>query len=462
MSDFLSRAQAALATWLPRSGRIVAGVSGGPDSLALLHLLAAFLPDAGRRLVAVHVHHGLRGRSADADAAWVVEQCRRLGVLCVVYRRDVAAEARRRGWSLEAAGRFARQAAFLDAARLFRARGVVLAHQRDDRAETLLLNLLRGAGGQGLSALRPARRFPLPGAPAGLSLVRPLLEFSKTELQAYLRGLGVAWRQDRTNLDPRFLRNRLRLRLLPYLEREIQAGVSGRLARSAASLARDDELLARLAGRARARRFRAWPAGGFRLSVAGWARLPEALRWRLLAAAWDRAGLPAKSYAWLDGLQRLALGSEPGTTMALPGGWRVCRQATWLEWKAPGAGQRTRENRPQRFRVLLTIVRRPRSPRVAPGSDYILADADRLPTALTVRCRRPGDRLAPLGMHGRTKTLKRIFSEMEVPTAQRPGWPVLAGDGRILWVFRGPMAEELKLTPASRRVAKIRLIPEKG
>ncbi len=461
MAHLLHPLERAVRKALPAAGRVVIGVSGGADSLALLHAAARSLPDATRRLVAVHVHHGLRGAAADKDAAWVVRQCGALGVPCAVYRRRVRLEARRRGWSLEAAGRWARQACFLDGARNFRARAVCLAHHRDDQAETVLLNLLRGAGARGLAGLRPARPFPHPTAPPGLGLLRPFLRFPRTELEAYLRGLGVRWRRDESNRDPAFLRNRIRSRVLPYLERTVRADARARLARSAEVLERDDAWLEDLAERRLARLSRPRPGRVLRWPVAVLRAWPEPLRLRVWSRVWDRLGLPGKGSEPLGRLDELAL--APAGRMTMPGGWTAERSGGDLLWRPGARPPRAGSPNPRpRFGVEVRWVASLRSPRVPRGADHFFADAGKLTAPLSVRFRRSGDTVRVLGSGGRRKDLKKVFADLGIPPARRSTWPLLCMGQEIIWVYRGPVSETVRLDPSSRRALRVRLVPTRA
>jgi tRNA(Ile)-lysidine synthase len=446
-SKFLQQAGALL----PRRGTLVVGVSGGADSVALLELLARTLPDAGRRLAAVHVHHGLRGRDADRDQAAVIARCRTLGLPCAIYRRQVQQEARRYGRAVEAAGRAARQECFLDAAALFHARAVVLAHHQDDQAETLFLNLLRGAGGRGLAGLRPVRAFPHPQAPSGLRVIRPLLSFSRSELQAYLRRRGLSWRLDRSNLDPAYARNRLRLRVLPGLERNL--GFRPQLARSAEILARDDAYLDQSAERALVRLARPKVGQALQVSRAGLRRLPEALRWRVLSLIWDRLGIPEKT---TEHLREIAVAvSGPAPAGNLPGRWTLQVRGDDMAWLPP-AGNEKLLHPFSGFGVECVIVSVPRNPKVVPrAADYALVDAGKIMQPLAAGSRIPGESMQPLGLGGRRKDLKKIFSEMRLPVGLRDYWPIIRMGGQVVWIFRGPVAEPFKVEPETKKALKI-------
>ncbi|MGH7397553.1 MAG: tRNA lysidine(34) synthetase TilS, partial [Candidatus Rokuibacteriota bacterium] len=219
-------------------------VSGGPDSVALLDVLCALREPLGLTLTAVHVHHGLRPE-ADAEADAVRRLCASLGAVCHVERVIVR---RQPPWDgLEAESRRARHAALERVARAVGAARIATGHTADDQAETVLMRLLQGAGPRGLGGIAPAR---------GL-LIRPLIETRRSAIEEHLRGRGLSWVEDPSNRDPRFLRNRIRHDLLPFMAELTGASVVEPLGRSAAAAravvadledrARDD--LARLATR---------------------------------------------------------------------------------------------------------------------------------------------------------------------------------------------------------------------
>jgi tRNA(Ile)-lysidine synthase len=197
---------------LPRGAGVVAGVSGGPDSVCLAHYLAQRARPLGLRLTLVHVHHGLRGKAADADARSVERLGAALGVETRVRRVDARAAAAARRAGVEEAARHVRYAALLAEARALRCGVVAVGHHLDDQAETVLLNLLRGTRLAGLGAMAPRR--PLG---EGVTLVRPLLPLTRAEVAQYLARHALRHRLDRSNLSLDKTRNWLRRRLLPLL-----------------------------------------------------------------------------------------------------------------------------------------------------------------------------------------------------------------------------------------------------
>lgn len=258
---------------------VVVAVSGGPDSMALLDALVRLAPTWRLRLHAVHVDHGLRPDSGE-DAAWVADRVRAMGLLPDVVRVDAAAHARAHRLSLEAAARQLRYRELERARRRVGAARIAVGHHRDDVAETVLLRLCTGAGSDGLAGIPPVR-----GA-----IVRPLIERSRAEILAYLAARGLPWREDPSNRDLRFPRNRIRHELLPWLERHVNPRVRAALARTAALLRDEVEWLEAEARRSLEELARP-PADGswLELDAAGLMALPAALQRRVLRLACWRA-----------------------------------------------------------------------------------------------------------------------------------------------------------------------------
>jgi tRNA(Ile)-lysidine synthase len=404
---------------------IVVGLSGGADSVGLLDALATVGPRRGFRVIAAHLDHGLRPDAA-ADALFCADLCAQLGVPFRSGRADVAARARRERGGIEQAARLERYA-FLRAVKEEEgAVAVAVAHTRDDQAETLLLRLLRGAGRSGLSAMR---------ARVG-DILRPLLDVSREEVRSYLQGRGLAWREDPSNADPSFLRNRVRRELMPYLESRFNPRIGETLARSAALLADEAELLGSPAGGlydGAARR----EGGGVSLSRGGLAASPRALRRLAVRRALEETGgLRGVSAALVERLLALAGSAAPsGRRLALPGG-RVALFRFGDVWVGPRSEPLSAFAYPLGVpgRVELpgglAVVAGPaEGPPASEGETALVAAPEGKP--LLVRTRRPGDRV---WRHGREMSLKRFLMEQRVPADRRGALPLVAAGSEVLWV----------------------------
>jgi len=309
---------------MPIGSRVVAGVSGGPDSIAMLMVLHSLAPDFKWRIHVAHLDHGLR-RGSRLDSAFVRRIASSLGLPFHAARIRVDLLAAKRKCSLEEAGRLARYHFFWGVARSTGARVVAVGHTLDDQVETVLMRLLRGSSGSGLSGIAPRRELKDPlGRTRERSLawvVRPLLSRSRREIEGYLSARRVKSRNDRSNFRLVFMRNRIRHELLPMLERRYNPGVRRVLARAAQVLEEEDSYLESLA-----ERFYRRSAGKGRAAVSlplrALSARPLPLRRRILRIAAVRAGaFPNRlMQVHLDSLVRLAAG--PGMDKAqshLPG-----------------------------------------------------------------------------------------------------------------------------------------------
>jgi tRNA(Ile)-lysidine synthase len=436
----LTPLQTAAAGALERSGTVTAGqtlvvaLSGGADSVALLEVLSGLAPARGLCLVAAHLDHQLREGSAD-DAAFCRRLCRRLGVPFRLGRADVRARARRDGGGLEEAARLERYAFLRRVKEAEGAAAIAVAHTRDDQAETFLLRLLRGSGRAGLACMRER---------AG-DLVRPLLSVSRVEVVAHLRSRGLEWREDPTNADTALLRNRVRSELLPYLAERFNPAVREALARSAAVLADEADVLDALAADLQVRATRR-AARGVALSRAVLRDAPPALaRLALRRALSEGGGLRGVTAAHVERLMALVVAPAPsGRRLPLPGG----REAVFHFDEIRLGARASRETAPPAaFAVELPVPGRVALPggrtveaRAARGPAGARGDEAVVPAPagpLVVRTRRPGDRV---WLGSREVSLKRYLMDRRVPAAERSSLPLVAAGPHVVWVAGQPPA----------------------
>jgi len=428
---------------------VLVALSGGADSSALLLLLSRLAPDLGLTLRALHVDHGLRPDSArDADAARALG--RRLGVPVDVVRVAVTGTG-----SIEEAARRARYAALEAHADAIGAARIAVGHTADDQAETVLMRLLEGAGVRGLAGIPPVRG----------RIVRPLLALRRRELVAELQAAGLEWIEDPTNRDPKFLRNRIRHEILPYLAAAHDVDVVTALNRVGAQARETTDALARLAARELSR-LATMRAGEVVLPRAGLAALPapaavEVLR---LAAAWAGAG-PLRRWAY-RGLARALAEPPPRRAFSLgavivevSGGLvRLARERSAARLAARSVLLPGRTEVPEADVVIEARLVEPPAG-AAPWSPSRAAfDADGLTFPLTVRGRRPGDRFRPWGGPGERR-LKAFLIDAGVPRWERDRVPVIESGGTIVWlagVRRGALAP---LTHSTRRVLELTVEP---
>ncbi len=474
MNAFVGEVAAALEAALGAAGLagsvgpLVVGVSGGPDSLALLDSLAQLLP--AERLVVAHLDHGLRP-SAAAEAALVAEAAARRGLRHVGGRADVPMLARAAGQSLETAARAARYDFLAAVARAERAAAVVVGHNADDQTETILMHLLRGAGAAGLRGMAVAA--PLPGH-ADLWLLRPLLGIDRAAIEAYVHEVGLEPAADASNRDPAFTRNRLRHELLPVLAAQAPH-IAQRLRETGDILAAEDDLLAALEADAWQAIARPAP-GGIALGRAAWREQPLALRRRLLrrAAAAVAAAPVELSFRSIEAARRLAEGPASGGRVALPGGVVMAVGYETLDF---GRGPATTSDAWPQLTVDAAVPlpvpgvaalaggwRLLADPLPAPDLDAIRANADpwtatialERPQPLFVRPRLPGEHIRPLGLGGTAK-LKKVMIDRKIPAAARARWPVVATAEQPVWLAGHILDDRARVRPDSTTVVRLRL-----
>ena len=312
--DFTDKLAAALRRF-PVGARYLVGVSGGRDSVALLHGLTA----AGyRRLVVCHLDHGLRGGAARADARFVERLAKTLGLPVEIGRVDVRTLAKVEKRSLETAAREARYQFFAGTAGRHRCRTLFLAHQADDQVETFLFNLLRGAGPAGLAAM--AMESERTVGRRKLRVVRPMLSVWRTEVDDYLRSQGLKWREDATNADPAHAtRNRLRAEVLPLLEKTMGREVKSALWRTADILGAEEAWIAGLLA--------AEGKPPLELSLGTLMGQPVAKQRRMIRAWLLRSEVPRVGYGEVELVRTLLDKTILPAKVNLPGGWHARRRA---------------------------------------------------------------------------------------------------------------------------------------
>ncbi len=448
--------------WRP-GDRVLAGVSGGPDSTCLLLTLAALRRSLRFELHAAYFDHQLRGkRAAERERRFVGALARALAVPLTSGAGDVRAYAREHRRSIEEAARELRYRFLARAARDAGCAIVAVGHTRDDQAETVLLHVLRGSGLRGLAAMAPASAWPLASRGETPRLVRPLLALSREETEACCREAGLEPVLDPSNRSPAYLRNRIRRELLPELRR-YNPRIEEALVRLADAASADVELLESLAAEAVV-----VSKNSARIDRNRLAALPDALRRHAvrLAAARLRGGTRSLSDRHVQAVLRASEGAT-GARLDLARGLRVevRRNATVFSAGPPAVPERLPEREVAlpvpgvvSFGPWLVEVdvmgRRPARVAHSDGSVAYL-DADACGAKLSVRRRRPGDRFQPLGL-SRPKKLQDFFVDEHVPRAERDAVPLVCAGRGIAWVAGQRPAEWAKVTPETRRVLRLR------
>ena len=436
---------------------IVVGVSGGQDSVALLHALVS-MEELNLNVAAAHLHHGMRGEEADADQQYVRELCIRLGAEFYAERRDIYAEAECGGLNVEEAGRRARYELLERVATEGSLDRIGTAHTGTDRAETLLLNILRGAGLEGLRSIPPRRG----------KIVRPLILATRQETGDYCDRHGLEVRVDRTNLETNHARrNLLRLSILPRIAEEF-TGAERALLRVCEAIEEELDwtgpLVEEILGEA------TLEPGDERivLSLARLAELPPGELHRVLRMAIEQArgDLRDVSRERIERLGRIVTEGETGKQVLLPGGWRAQRGYNELAIERAGAEETLEEEssllpvpgtaRLQGCGVEVEAELVPTPGQFIPDNRLVaLMNEAAAEGGLVVRSSRPGDRFQPLGMAG-TKKLQDFFVDEKAPPRERRRTPLVVDPaGRILWVVGYRLSDPARVSGDDKRVVKL-------
>ncbi|HAZ32167.1 MAG TPA: tRNA lysidine(34) synthetase TilS [Dehalococcoidia bacterium] len=475
-------------------GPLVVGVSGGADSVCLLHVLCRLRDKLGLDLHVAHLNHQLRGAEADADAEHVSNLARQLGIAATIETRDVKAYQSATRSSLEEAAREVRYAFFADVAQATGAGAVAVGHTADDQAETLLMHLIRGTGLLGLRGMQPLSRWRLPltsfrGWLDGtqLTVIRPLLEISREETEAYCAACELSPRLDSSNISSKYLRNRIRAELMSVLL-EYNPGIRDSLRRAARTVAADiahlDEEVARLWDSVAVERPDAVALDNQAFSV-----LSPALQRHLLRSVLGQLLGDLRDIELVQIEALLKVMERPaGKRLSLPGGLAfhggytesLITRAEHAPCPLPPlAGEHKLvipgETMLSGWRVKTKVIEDKPWPvgdagynhasriedfwgdPVIGGKDFCRTsykaclDFDLTGTQFVVRSRRDGDRFQPLGM-GASKKLQDFMVDAKIPRAWRDRVPLVCAGEQIIWVVGWRIDHRVRVTDSTRRV----------
>ncbi len=452
---------------------VVVGVSGGADSMALLHLLAGFNRELGwrLRLHVGHLNHALRGTDSEADAAFVQAAADNLSLPCTIERREIAALLRDTDGGMEEISRRERYAFYERVCLQTGSRVVALAHHADDNAETILHRVLRGTGMRGLIGIPRSRAL---SPHSELRVVRPLLHLTRQQLRVYLLDEGIAFREDRTNVTNEPMRNRIRNTILPLLETEVNPQVREALLRLGAQAGWLEEFLHDTVERTLETLIVSRTDQELVLNAQALARKSRIIQTELIRRAYVSFGLGEQELGFSHLTAALELVADPasGKQIVLPGGMSIEKRYGQLVFSLPS--EQPREEIAEEVAVHLpgrTVlpVRRleidceelevvsgdiPRLRKAATRMEEFV-DRQAVHSPLIVRPRRPGDRFYPLGAPG-SKKLGDFLADVRVEPKERQRVALLCDQLGPIWVIGYRIDDRVKLTALTRRVLHLR------
>lgn len=428
-----------------RAANILVAVSGGVDSMVLLSLLKTFSVERRWKLTVAHFNHCLRGRASDTDEAFVRKTAEEIKLPFVSRRANVKRFAGESKLSIEMAARKLRHEFFAEIARARKIKTVALAHHADDQVELFFLRLLRGTGGSGLAGMK--WRSPSP-VDRSILLIRPLLDFSKAELEKYAQENRIRHREDATNLAPDFLRNRIRHELLPLLRKNYQPALNKTVLRLMEIVGEESDFAGEVA--------QSW----FSREERKFDLIPPAIQRQVLKLQLIELGVAA-DFDLIESLRRsanqavtifanlsMSRDEKGGVSLREHPVPKFNAHELVIELNKPGVavfeGIKLRWQFKGRPKAQARFVRATKKSRME------FFDADRMGREIVLRHWRAGDRFRPIGLKGPVK-LQDFFTNQKIPRAQRHQLMVAETGGEIFWVEGLRISENFKLTPQTKR-----------
>jgi len=449
---------------IARGDVILAACSGGPDSIALVHLLAGLRPMFSFTLAVAHVNHLLRGPDSFSDAEFVAVFCRRMGLDCYQTEIDVRSFAEQNGHSLEEAARILRYqylqniAANLDGAK------IATGHHRDDQAETVLLNLLRGAGSMGLSGIST-------GTEDGI--IRPFLAVNRQEIEDYCQAYQLQSRLDSTNLSADYLRNRIRLDLLPSLAADYNPAICDVLCRTACIMTEQNDFIQRSAEKLISEgTLHQGSDTVIRVDMIRNAHIALQREIFRMVIKKKQGHLRGISFYHVEKLIEMANGSQVGKIFCLPGGIIARREYQTIDmgWdhvgpEAVNVNFSVELAIPGKTEIrelgIVVLAEKVDAWRQEKKENVAVFDQAELTLPLHIRTRLPGDRFRPLGAPG-NKKLKNFFIDHKVPAVIRSLIPLICDQTGILWVGGYRQAERGKVVSSTKQFLQLTIIKTGG
>lgn len=431
--------------------KVVAAVSGGADSVCLLHLLSVLSEELKITIHVIHVHHGIRGEEADRDAAFVEELSAGLGVPCFVVRKQVLAYAGERGLSVEEAGRILRYQVLEEEADRLGGAKIAVGHHRADQTETILHNLFRGSSLKGLGGMAPVREH----------IVRPLLTCSREEILTYLGERNLSYCEDSTNALQEYTRNKLRGTIIPMIVSQVNAGAAEHILHTGELAAQADSYLSDVAGKLldeHVRWEREGDDGRQRIGIEAAVlseQVPIIRTYMILEMlhrfCGSRKDITARHVSLIDGIVEKAVGSR----VDLPYGMtaRKTYQELWIENQNSDL---LVENLEKDLHKPELIVFSYEKHEEIPRNEYTKwFDYDKIVGALSVRFRKTGDYITL--KDGSRKTVKSFMIDEKIPREQRDKIPLLVEENHVLWIVGYRISEYYKITDQTKQVLQAKI-----
>ncbi|WP_372995134.1 tRNA lysidine(34) synthetase TilS [Lutispora sp.] len=437
---------------------IVVGLSGGPDSMCLLHVLMGLKEAWGLKIYAAHLNHQFRGRDADEDALYVKKKCEEWGIEVFIQVFNVPAYAKEKGLSSEEAGREIRYKLFYEVAHKVGANKIAIAHNMNDNAETVLMNLFRGSGIEGLKGIEATRG----------EIIRPLINVRRDEIEAYCHEKKLNPRIDKTNLEPIYGRNKVRLELIPYIEKHFNGNIMSTLQRLSDIVTIENDFLNKEAKKLLLK-IAIIGENSIEYNINKMNDIHPALLRRVIRMGIEQliGTLKGIEYRNIEGVLDL-LGKSTGAAIILPHNIKayisydklILRINTQSEpYKYYLELENDRDNIAEffDFTVRLTTVDASQIGDIKKDKYKVYIDKGKVKQKLVLRNRFDGDVFSPIGLKG-SKKLKEYFIDEKIPKEERDNIFLIADGKEIVWVLGRRLSEKYKITSDTKEAIIINII----
>lgn len=444
---------------IKKGDRIIVALSGGPDSVCLIHILSKISKEYGFTLYAAHFNHQIRGIAAHRDALYAMEFCDSLGIRCFLKSMDVPSYAKEKKLTMEEAARILRYEMLFQLKKETGADKIAVAHNLDDQAETVMMRIMRGTGLNGIKGMDYKR-------PDGI--IRPLMDVLKHDIEKYCKDNKLEPRIDHTNLEDEYTRNKIRIHLLPYIEREYASNIKEILSRMANGLREDSCFIEKTADERYKNLSSVIDKDTVRIDLDLIEYEDISIAKRILRNAYKdlEGSYKGLETVHLDDILDLIQNPKKEARINIPKGIIADKRGSYLyitrkevkteiiEYEMEIPVNRSVIIQELGIKVEAQRISKEKSKMFSTGNSTKSFDVDKISGKLKIRNRRNGDKIKPLGLGG-TKKVKDILIDSKVPLENRNNVPVICDDEKILWLAGYCMSEEAKISDSTKEVIRI-------
>jgi len=456
---------------------VLVGVSGGADSVALVHVMKEIAPIFSIKLGIAHLNHSLRGNESDADASFVVSLSEKLNLPCYTAKEDVVEYKNKHGFSLEEAGRRVRYAFFENIAQREGFNKIALGHTGDDNAELVLMYLLRGSGPLGISGIPPIRGV----FKTNLLIIRPFIKTSRSDIIKYISAKSLSYVVDKSNMDMKYLRNKIRHNLIPELKENYNPKIVETINRLASIMRSEDEWMENELESILNKNTLFTENNRIVLSVSGMNALHPAAKRRIARSAIEKVkgNLRRISYSHVELVAAQLVSDSDSWSLDLPDRIRITRigkelivskeeknlrnlsskrsvkNKAFFEYFIDEPGSIVAEK--EGFNISFSEIKKMNLSDIChAGQGVAFFDMEKISFPVIIRNYLPGDRFTPLGMQGSQKIAKYLINN-KVPRENRIKSPVVISNGKIIWLAGFVIDDSVRVTSETRKVLKAEL-----